>query len=226
MADYEKSIGRATLAIPLIHVVTCGLYIAGYSAGFGGNIGGMFTASDFFTITIQHLLTTYVLSLALPISYIFVRHRSGKTYAVDLIAAEDDPERKAEMIATRQWIVKFSTWALPLIAVVPVSSFILQIWTDARLEYYLTLTSVSLALLPLWWTFANRLNFHGLPVELAWCVFVFIVGVLGLGLNSGERDRRLAYGDLAKGRMFCGSHVIVARLASDLFLLRPTIDGI
>lgn len=219
--DIEKAIGRLTIIVPLIHLLACGLYMAGYSTGFGGNIGGMFTASDFFTITIQHLVTTYVLSLGMPVAVIFLRHRSGRTYAADLIAKEEDPAKKAKLVDTREWVIWFTTWALPLLGLLPLGLLACQIWTDAPRDYYLPLTMLLLALLPIWWRAANRLNFYGLPVELAWCALSFAVGVLGLGLNAGDRDRRWPQAAFVDSRMRCGKHVVLNPIGERFLTVTP-----
>lgn len=219
--DIDKIAGRATIIVPVVHLVACGLYMAGYSIGFGGNIGGMFSASDFFTITIQHLITTYVLTLGMPLVVIFMRHRSGRTYAVDLIAREDDPLKKAELIATRHWVVGFTTWTLPVLALLALVMLACQFWTGAARDYYFALNMCILALFPSWWKIANHLKFYGLSVELAWCALAFTVGVVGLGMNSGERDRRYSYNDLSEGRMRCGKHVILSPIGNRFISVTP-----
>ncbi len=219
--DFDKLSGRIAIMVPIVHLTACGLYMAGYSAGFGGNIGGMFSAADFFTITIQHLVTTYVLSLGMPIAIILLRHRSGRAYAADLIAKEDDPVAKAAMVATRQWVINFTTWALPAFALFFLTIFISQIWFGAIRDYHFMLTLIVLALLPTWWKTATRLNLYGLPVEMAWCAFAFSVGVIGLGMNAGDRDRRLPYNVLSDARMSCGTHVILRPIGDRFISVTP-----
>ncbi|WP_019052943.1 hypothetical protein [Sphingobium xenophagum] len=209
MADVEKLIGRATLAVPVLHVLTCGIYIAGYSAGFGGNIGGMFSASDFFTITIQHLIMIYVLGLIFPTGFILLRHRAGKTYAADEIEREENPTRKTRLISDRKFIVGFMDWFLPSVGLVMIAMLFCQFWTGARIEYYMTFNMILLALMPTWWRLASYFRFYGLPAEITWCVFVFIIGVLGVGLNAGDKDRRAPYMFLANGHMRCKEQVIL-----------------
>lgn len=209
MADVEKLIGRATLAFPVLHVLTCGIYIAGYSAGFGGNIGGMFSTSDFFTITIQHLIMIYVLGLIFPTVFILLRHRSGKTYAADEIEREQDPTRKARLISDRNFIVGLLDRFLPFVGLVMLGILFCQIWTGSRVEYYMTLNMILMAFMPTWWRAAGYFRFYGLQAEITWCVFVFIIGVLGVGLNAGDIDRRAPYSSLANGHMRCKEQVIL-----------------
>lgn len=221
MQDFDKVAGRLAIVVPIVHLVTCGLYMAGYSAGFGGNIGGLFSASDFFTITIQHLVTTYVFSLGMPLAVILLRHRSGRAYAVDIIAQEDDPATKAKLIATRQWVIGFTTWALPVLALFLFTMLICQIWTGSVRNYNFLFTSIFLALMPAWWGAADRLKLYGLPVELAWCAAVFAIGVVGLGMDAGDRDRRLAYKVLFDTRMHCGHHVMLSPIGDRFISVTP-----
>ena len=76
MFEADKMFSRAALLFPALHFSTCTIFMSGYSAGFGSNIGGLFSISDFFTITIQFLFTTYVANLLLPFIIIFSRHKS------------------------------------------------------------------------------------------------------------------------------------------------------
>ena len=209
MTDVEKLVGRATLAIPVLHVLTCGIYIAGYSAGFGGNIGGMFAASDFFTITIQHLIVIYVLGLMFPTGFILLRHRAGKAYIADEIEREEDLNRKERLISNRNFVVGLMDWFLPIFGLLMVTILVCQFWTGSRVEYYMTLNMILLAFTPTWWRVTAYFRFYGLPAEISWCVLVFIIGVLGVGLNAGDKDRRAPYSFLANGHMQCKEQVIL-----------------
>ena len=125
------------------------------------------------------------------------------------------------MTASRDRIVRLLTWTLRSFAVLLVVMIAFQIWTGAWIEYYLTLNMLVLALAPTWWDIANRLNFYGLPAELAWCGAVFIVGVLGLGLNSGEMDRRLPYSSLVDGHMVCRNQIVVSSIGKRFISVTP-----
>jgi hypothetical protein len=214
LIDIDKIATRYTVFVPVLHLVSCGLYIAGYSTAFGSNIGGLFSASDFFTITIQHLIMTYIVGLGMPLLVILARHRSGKTYAADLIAKEDDPIKKAAMAENNRKTVKFIQWVLPLASLLPIALLLCQIWTGAMREYYLVLNFVLMALLPTLWNTASRLGFFGVRVEFAWVGLAFAVGVYGLGLNSGDRDRRLPFSAFADSHMQCKKHFILRPIGS------------
>ncbi|PTS81391.1 hypothetical protein DBR17_09765 [Sphingomonas sp. HMWF008] len=198
--------------------------MAGYSLGFGGNIGGLFSASDFFTITIQRLISTYVMSAGLPAVILFLRHRSGKPYISDEIAAEQDDLRKKRLENTAAlmrimvsvgFIVAFILWCIILFA---------EIYSDSWIEYYMFLTAATLAIFPFWWKAAERFKFYGMPVEIAWCIMSFAVGVVGLGLNAGERDRRFSYAELSQHRMHCATHVVLTPIGTRFLSVTP--DGV
>lgn len=209
MADLEKTISRAVILVPVAHIIVCTLYIAGYSLGFGGNIGGLYSPVDFFTVTLQHLIYIYVLSLAMPILFILFRHRSGRTYASDEIAAETDPEKKVALAQTASRVVSFFDYALPMFLVLVLVSFSVSIYVDTYIQYYLTFNAIVLSLYPTFIRLAEWLNFRGLRVEVAWSLISFTAAVVGLGLDSGQIDRRLTYDALAKGAMRCQGHVIL-----------------
>lgn len=223
MGDFEKIAARVTLLIPIVHLVTCGLYMAGYSLGFGGNIGALFSTSDFFTITIQRLISTYVMSAGLPAFILFVRHRSGKPYISDEIAAEQDESRKRRLQNTANLINLMLNVGFTAIFTLWIIIFIAQIYADYWIDYYMFLTTTILALFPIWWKVARRLNFHGMPVEIAWLILSFAIGVVGLGLNSGERDRRFSYTELFQHRMHCATHVVLTPIGTRFLSVTP--DG-
>jgi hypothetical protein len=219
--DFDKFAGRFAVIVPIVHLVTCGLYMAGYSVGFGGNIGGLFSASDFFTITIQHLIATYVLSLGMPVIVILLRYRSGLTYASDIARRENDPVKKAELIAISKWANRFLMWVLPLLGLNAVVLLVCQMWTGAMPLYNLVFAFFSLVLMPAWWKAADLLKLYGLPVELAWCCCAFVVGVVGLGMDSGDRDRRMPYILLSDARMHCGDHAILSPIGDRFISVTP-----
>lgn len=221
MMDFDKVVGRSAIGIPVLHVVTCGLFIAGYSAGFGGTIGGMFSASDFLTITLQHLVATYLFGLGIPIALVLLRHRAGYSYATDLIAKEEDPAAKERMINAHLLTVRFLTIAVRGAAVVTIVGFICQFWTDSKRDYYLTANAVMLGLSPNFWYAASRLKFYGLPAEVVFCILIFAVGVFTLGMNVGDGDRRMPYDLLRPSRMYCGSHTILTPVGARFISATP-----
>jgi hypothetical protein len=197
-----------------VHLVTCGLYMSGYSAGFGDNIGGMFSASDFITITIQHLIKIYILSLGFPLAIISLRYRSGFNNFANLIAQVDDTNTRTTLSSVHQRILQLTTGIIYLTVFVLLLILFCQAWTGAIRDYYGVMSVSVLGLLPTWYNTAGRLKLHGLPVDLAWCSLVLAVSVVGLGLDSGEHDRRTPYASLSDSHMHCGKHIIVSPIGS------------
>lgn len=64
--DAEKLLGRMALLIPSAHITICTLYLSCLSIGFGSRLFTMFSATDYFTITIHRLVAIYVYGLIMP----------------------------------------------------------------------------------------------------------------------------------------------------------------
>jgi hypothetical protein len=96
--DIDKSLGRLAVMVPVVHVVACSLFLVGYSWGFESGVATLFTASDFFTVSLDHLVRMYALGMAFPLALLVYQHRSGAPYIADAIAVEVDETKKNALV--------------------------------------------------------------------------------------------------------------------------------
>lgn len=210
--DAEKLITRGAIAVPFIHVITCGLYIFGYAAGFGAQIGGMFSASDFFTITIQHLSAVYVIWLGLPLLSTYLLNRSlaldrGVDESID--RDETDSPRLGSFSPV---LFKLLDYILPLIAFAFATLLFLQISTGSVRQYKLCFIMIWTGTLPVWWRTQQHARLLGVPIQMVWIIATFVIGVLGMSMEAGDSDRRLPYAKLKPGRLFCKEQIILTAI--------------
>jgi hypothetical protein len=224
MADMEKVLGRLAIAIPLVHVVTCGLYLAGYSAGFGARIGGMFLPSDFFTITIQMLIQLYTLNLGLPVLILFVRYIYVDGYASDVIFKPTEHQTiqdlTANISALKKILIVINTLCI-FLGIVAIANLTAEIIVGVKLSIRFTCSFLMLAGLPLWWKFATKLKRGGWQVEFAFLCTYFVIGIWAAGVENGQMDRRAEYSNFVGRRMTCGDHVILGPIGSRFLSIMP-----
>lgn len=219
--DIEKLAGRAALAAPVLHISTCTLYMYGYSVGFGSGIAGLFSISDFFTITLQHLVTIYALGLAIPTVTILARHRAGWAYISDSLPTG---ENGRTIISKSLKITRFILHVTLFIYVMtPVAYLISSIVVDSFVSYFLINSFMGIGLLPVWWKLSDTLRFYGLSAEIAFVLVIFASSVIAQGVDAGQGDRRFRYDRLSEDRLKCGEHVILAPIGERF--LAATRDG-
>ncbi|MFV0625218.1 hypothetical protein ACBY01_14565 [Sphingomonas sp. ac-8] len=178
--------------------------MAGYSAGFGGGISGMFSASDFFTVTLQHLVLIYATALIGPAIATYSLHRllSSKANAL----ANDNKARFRKSPKS----VKLVILAIAvLMTVTLITSFIFEVLLDVERGFYQLFIIPFFWAVQIWPTFGKMVGLTRTTGIIAWHVLVFTVTVFSLGLTDGHSDRRLEYKALAPKHMFCGDVVIL-----------------
>jgi hypothetical protein len=62
----DKLISQTVLLIPLAHLIACSIFLLGYAAGFGGNVGTLLSLTDIFPVSIRDLALTYFAGLLVP----------------------------------------------------------------------------------------------------------------------------------------------------------------
>lgn len=226
----DQLLARSALIIPLLHVVTCALYMVGYGRTFGGDVIGLFNASDFLTITLRNLVSTYVFALGLPALLLLRRHRSGNPYLADQIAAEPDEVKRGKLIDHGRAMRRLFSIALPILGLVVVVPFIISALLDLYLSYYLTVSYLAMVVSPLWWKFAASLRLYGIAAEVAWVGIAFVFGVISLGADQGQLDRRLPFTSFKADFMKCGHNVIIGTAGGKFISVTPDnrrhiIDG-
>lgn len=221
MRDVDKIIGRLAIIVPVLHLTSCGLFMAGYSAGFGGGVGGLFSPSDFFTITIQYLILIYALSLGVPTLLTVARHRLGWASYQDIIEKETDQIRKEKLRSNGEFtkvVLVVSIWiSLALFGLI----FALSIWVGAIRDHYVMFMFFAVSLAPLWWKVSNHFDIPMLPSELALNAVLFVVAVIGIGMDRGDRDRRLPFELVVSKTMQCNDHRILRPIGERFISVTP-----
>ncbi len=205
------------MIVPIAHVIACTLFLAGYCTGFGGNIATLFKPSDFFTVTLDHMVLMYTTGLIVPVVTVVARHRAGVRSASDEIALEQDQTKRAAMTTTLRRMRRTIVVLCLLMGIISAALLILSYRFDTFVPWYLGLSFFTVSIAPFWWQITTKLNFLGVGIEFAWLTLSFLVGVFGLGLDNGELDRREAFSELRPTRYACGKLVILAT-AGDRFI--------
>lgn len=221
--DSDKLLGRAAIIIPVTHVAACSLFLAGYSWGFGDKIGTLFTASDFFTISLHYLVSMYIFGLGVHLVPLAYRHLSGTPYTVDKISRIQDEEQRQLSLKRLEVIKTMITLSLVVLFTLVVTLLIINIVYDLNRSYYLTISVLTLTIVPLWWHVANKLLISGVGMELTLLGLTFAAGLVGLGMDAGFRDRRYSFDALQGSHFACGSDIVLTPVGNRFVSVSP--DG-
>ncbi len=207
--DLDKSLGRLAIIVPVFHLITCALFLFGYSWGFGGGAGTLFAVTDFFTVSLDHLIRTYALGLGVPLVFILVRHSRGHPYAADVIAAETDAVKREKLAAAHSTLKTIISWGLAISGLLILMALFFSIYFDLMRLYYLSVSAILLIFVVPFWKLCDALNIEGIHGEFAFVVLMFIAGVIGIGMDAGFRDRRGSMDFLDKDRYQCKDHMVL-----------------
>lgn len=94
--NWDKILSSSAVTIPLAHLLVCFLYICGYSAGFGSNVGSFFSAGDLFSTAAQNLSVVYLTGLVLPVILLFYMHGTQSIPLVGTVDHVGKPEQYAK----------------------------------------------------------------------------------------------------------------------------------
>lgn len=221
MMDWEKSLQRLALIIPAVQITTCGLYIIGYSVGFRNQIGSLFSISDFFTITFNQLIMLYTSSIIVPSMMLLMRHRSGMTYAQDIIEATKDPfelrRELARLSFTRRCIIGILAFMFGMSSIVLIANILVAGFPI----YQIFLIFLALSLTAIFHIEAKKHEIYGVRAELIWIGIVFLVAVFGFALDQGIRDRRLEYTKLGTSYYYCNKMKILSPIGENYIAVGP-----
>jgi hypothetical protein len=218
---FEKVLGQAAIVIPLAHIVSCGLYLAGYSTGFGGQVGNLFLPSDFFTITIQSLVPLYAFGLGLPAFVLLLRQVYLNGVAENVVLTEQDEVKMKKSIAEKANWEKLMNVIVALSTCVYIIHFISEIYIGSNLDILLLITLLTNVFIPFWWRTANKLNLSEWREKIIFICTYFCITVFAIGADNGERDRRAEYSSFLGSRMTCGNHIVLAPVGSKFLSVTP-----
>jgi hypothetical protein len=191
--DIEKLWGRAAFIVPVGHVIVCSLFIFGFCAGFGPSISGLFTVSNFFTVTLQNLMVIYPVCVGFPLLayYFMVRNDHDGT----LFSAKFElRNEKAYYFAF--WIVLTVSWSL-------FGLMIRERWQGYYVPWFFIAISAFVAMLPLvcYICAVKGVTFRTLRVTVD--ILYFVTTVIALGATKGDVYRRGSSESLQDEQMHC-----------------------
>ncbi len=210
----EEISQKIAIYIPVVHVCVCGLFIIGYSAGFGSGIADLFSVSDFFTITLKYLILIYTSGLVIPLLLILIRHKMGYSYAENLIDSIGDPEVRIKNMEILSSIRGPMTYGLITSSVLCAIMLIYQVYVDGYRNYYISLIWISIGFTTVWAYLAAKLNIFGAKVEVSWSILIFCVSVFGYAMDKGFMDRRMDYDYFSNDPMRCNDQKILSTVGS------------
>lgn len=209
--DWDKALGRLAIVVPVLHVVVCTFFLAGYSWGFGGGVSKLFDTSDYFTATIENLIKIYTVALAIPLMTLVYRHRSGHPYAIDTVHSEEDPLKRDIMMSRMLLIRKLIFYISWILVFLILFAFIIQVKFDLYRSYYVTSQVIILALTFPYWHLCRNIKFYGFWAELAWLLVGFAFATLAMGADSGFKDRRYPYSIVSQDSFSCNNNSVIFR---------------
>jgi hypothetical protein len=216
MTDFDKYSGRIALLVPTFHILTCGIFITGYSIGFGANIIGLFSVSDFFTITMQYLRELYLSSLLLfSISILFLFYKPN----IKNISDENSAIQKNKKPPVN--LPKFMYIIVILLAVIvfilAAREIYLGLFQNKYVKFYGIFQQIFLQYFAIYTMYVvnsvnNLKNPKIFKMGLVFTIFSILLhsfGAVGIGLEVGQRDRKMPFEWLKNDRMTCGSNVVL-----------------
>ncbi len=200
---------------PVFHVITCTLYIYGYSSGFGSSLSAFFSISDFFTITLQHLISIYFGSFFLPLLLIYFRHRNGYISFEEELTQKGDPDPRA----TSRRIQKIILIAL-LIACLSISLTTYVIYEQLKyVDFALVAAVLQLSIVFPYWKLCDAIRLSGMPADLGWLSIAFTIGVFFNGYNDGEKHRIMDVKSFSDNARICKDYIILTPISGKYLVI-------
>ncbi len=207
--DQEKLISQSVIAVPVIHVTTCAIYLAGYSAGFGASVGTLFGAGDLFGVSVSELFWTYLAGVVLPLialspqlkpDYKSPRTRAAETGDQSIIDRVHSQDRLYLGIV----YLGVAVWMLSTLA----SSFV-ALQTDHRFPYMECSNILAFGASFYWARYASTLPTSRATDLVITVLMALAIIAFGSGLSRGQGERRYPVAAFEGKRPLCGTwHVL------------------
>lgn len=196
--DQDKILSRVALIAPFAHFVVCALYIYGFSLGFGLSISGLFSATDFFIVTLQNLIVIYPVALMLPATIWYFQHKSATDDDAGIVPLTEFSGRRK----------------LFLVIVILICLFVFFWFAISRMQgfffsWYLLLQAVLVFSMPFVVHFSSRARISRARMSLVLNCAMFFLAVVALGIEKGDLYRRGSAAHLANSEMKCGGHTVL-----------------
>jgi hypothetical protein len=207
--DQEKLVSQAAITVPIIHVITCAIYLAGYSAGFGAHVGTLFSVGDLFGLSVADLFWIYLAGCVIPLIALSPQLKPGYKSAITRARETGDQStigrhERQERFYSRLWPGFFGLFFLFLLF----DAFICY-KTDQRIPYMELSQPIAFGVSRCWAGYAATL-----PTKRSTDLLVAVVMTLGLvsfatGVTRGQGERRYAYETFSDARPRCGDWVVL-----------------
>jgi len=215
--NYEKLLGQLPVLAPIVHVLTCFIFLFGYSTGFGAGIGALFSFSDLFTISLTDVAYIYISGLLLPLAIVSARFQPGYRTIEHRWAnsgTEEDKIKLENRIKANRRLVTV-IFSASIITFVP--SAYLAIHFDQRIPYSELATpsclGVTLATLHYLSKFQTSFKVDLIIAAMA----SLMVGAFLIGVARGQGERRYSTQVFSQNHISCGKYTIL-RPASGKFI--------
>jgi len=214
--NFERA-AQLTVLIPLAHLLVSFLFLFGYSSGFGGGIGSLFSVTDIFGISLTDLTYVYLGGFIIPLAMSAHFFRAGYR-SPEALARESGDERAIQRVESDKRHYKRMGIALMVIFVL--SAFpaaLLSIKYDHRFPYPEFAPFVSFVLPVAWYRYARNLK-TTVAVDRFIAILLTLIGsAILFGLTRGQSERRYDFAAFSDSRIACGDYVVLRRV-SERFL--------
>lgn len=204
--ELEKILSRVVLIAPFAHLAVCSLYIYGFSMGFGLSISGLFTATDFFIVTLQNLIVIYPVALMLPAIIWYFQHQSTSDDDGGMASVSEFSVRRKIFVGV---IVSISVFVFFWFAISRIQGF--------YFSWYLLLQAILICMLPFAIQLASRAQLNRAKVSFSLNCAMFVLAVVALGIEKGDLYRRGSFVQLTNNDMKCGNQTVLLPIG-DRFL--------
>lgn len=200
--------GQLAVVAPLIHLIICFIYISGYSLGFGGGIGSIFSISDIFSISLTDLIFVYIIGFIFPIISLSDHLTISEEEEAELRASRDYLAVSKKLIISGDMMRYLILSSMAAFVVLLSTEFFLAFYLNELIPY-VNIQVSSLFALP----FILRVSGPSVSSRLKKrTLLVIAVGLvtsaLALGLAQGQKERRYPISSFSN-RITCNDMIIL-----------------
>lgn len=217
--DQEKLLGQAVVTVPIIHVTTCAIYLAGYSAGFGAHVGTLFGVGDLFGLSVTELFWTYLAGVMIPLVVLSPQlspdYKSAQTKAQET----GNPEIIRRIAWQDKIFVRMSFGLIAFMTVFYCFDLYISLQTDQRIPYMELSQPLAFVISFGWSAYATKLPTKRSANLLIAVVMTLAAMSFATGLSRGQGERRYPFKSFVDARPHCGGWVILRTVGDRMIAL-------
>lgn len=207
--DIEKSIGQFAIAVPIIHISTCAIYLAGYSAGFGANIGMMFGASDLFGLSVSELFWTYLGGIIIPLITLSPQFKPGYKSAITRAYESGDQNIIDAANKSNSSFLKLILFILSLWTLFCLFYLFISLKLDQRIPYSELSNPFAFLVSFLFANYASNFKTSRTVDLIVASLLTFAIISFASGLTRGQGERRYGVTNFRDSRPSCNDWYIL-----------------